>query len=130
MRRVNPISALRISQADVVQDRREKSFFFRNSGKSQQVFLLNWVHRQPFRQSMAGISGISNFWPSIVTSRSQHPFFFFATQKSDPREIGTSEQTLFIVALEGNQTAGVHKRSRLIVCYLLGVRVRVRVSAV
>ena len=31
--------------------------FFRNSGKFQEIILPNWVHRRPFRQSLAGIFG-------------------------------------------------------------------------
>ena len=42
---------------------------FRNS--FQKIILPNWVHRRPFRQSWPGSSGISNFWPSIVTCRRQ-----------------------------------------------------------
>ena len=29
--------------------------FFRNSGKFQKIILPHWVHRRPFRQSLAGI---------------------------------------------------------------------------
>ena len=64
----NPRYVLRISQADVGQDRRGKSFFFfRNSEKLKRESEENSPISDRSGKFLLGSSGISNFWPSIVT---------------------------------------------------------------
>ena len=59
------------SQADVGQDRREKSFFQGGMKVSKNNF-TNWVHRRPFRQSLAGIFGNFKLLAFHCCHRSYH----------------------------------------------------------
>ena len=69
LRRVLSKMRLRNSQVDVGQDRREKSFFSRNSGQLKKIILPNGIHRcDRSGKVWLGSSGISNFRPSSIVT--------------------------------------------------------------
>ena len=67
LRRVSSNICWRIFQADVGQDHREKSFFFPEFWKVKKKNYHIMSVGDHSGKVWLGSSGISNFWPSIVT---------------------------------------------------------------
>ena len=84
--------------------------FFGNSGKFKNKNLLNWVHRQPFRQRLAGIFGNSKLL-AFHCHRSKVVYIFrkiLAHEKSEKKKKRKKKTTCEVFATANKRRAKVH----------------------